>query len=51
MTWAEQDRADHTGRWAVAPDHEPRGGRSGRMIGETDRYAIVEVDEIDDAER
>jgi hypothetical protein len=52
MTWAEQDRADHTaGWWTVSPGHEPQGGRSWRVIEETDRFAVVEVVEMDEAER
>ena len=46
MTWAEQDRADHVdGRWAIHPEHTPRGGRRWSVVEETDRYVIVEVEE------
>jgi hypothetical protein len=46
MTWDEQDRADHAPRrWAIAPGHTPRGGRRWRVVEETDRFVIVEVDE------
>jgi hypothetical protein len=46
MTWEEQDRADHTPRrWAIASGHTPRGGVRWRVIEETDRFVIVEVDE------
>jgi hypothetical protein len=49
MTWAEQDRADHTGgRWSVSPGHEPRGARSWHVIEATNRYVIVEVDGNDE---
>jgi hypothetical protein len=45
MTWEEQDRADHTPRrWAIAPGHTPRGGVHWRVIEETDRFVIVEID-------
>jgi hypothetical protein len=50
MTWDEQDRADHTPkRWAIAPGHTPRGGARWRVIEETDRYVIVEIDESDES--
>jgi hypothetical protein len=46
MTWEEQDRADHAPRrWAVAPRHKPRGGVHWRVIEETGRFVIVEVEE------
>jgi hypothetical protein len=46
MTWLEQDRADHVdGRWAIHPDHTPRGGRRWSVIEKTERFAIVEVEE------
>jgi hypothetical protein len=46
MTWAEQDRADHVDRrWAIHPEHTPRGGRRWSVVEQTDRYVIVEVEE------
>jgi hypothetical protein len=46
MTWDEQDRADHAARrWAIAPGHTPRGGVRWRLIEETERFLIVEIDE------
>jgi hypothetical protein len=46
MTWDEQDRADHAPkRWAIAPGHTPRGGVRWRLIEETERFLIVEIDE------
>jgi hypothetical protein len=46
MTWEEQDRTDHTPRrWAIAPGHKPRGGVRWRLIEETDRFVVVEIDE------
>jgi len=46
MTWAEQDEVDHAdGWWAVRPGHEPQGGRSWRIVQETDRFVVVEVEE------
>ena len=46
MTWAEQDEVDHAdGLWAVRPGHEPQGGRSWRIVQETDRFVVVEVEE------
>ncbi|HVD24735.1 MAG TPA: hypothetical protein VNB86_01955 [Gaiellaceae bacterium] len=47
MSWEEQDAVDHTGHWAVHPDHEPRGARSWRVIRSTDRFVVVEIDEQD----
>ena len=45
MTWDEQDRTDHTPRrWAIAVGHTPRGGVRWRVIEETDRFLIVEID-------
>jgi hypothetical protein len=47
MSWAEQDAVDHTDLrwWVVHPGHEPRGGRSWRIVQETDRFVVVEVEE------
>ena len=47
MTWEEQDRTDHhvPQHWAIAPGHVPRGGVRWRVIEETDRFVIVEIDE------
>jgi hypothetical protein len=46
MTWDEQDRADHVPqRWTIARGHTPRGGARWRVVEETDRFAIVEIDE------
>ena len=46
MTWEEQDEVDHaSGMWAVKPGHEPRGGKSWRVVRETDRFQAVEVEE------
>ena len=47
MSWAEQDEVDQGDLrwWAVAPGHEPRGGRRWRVIRETDRFVVVEVEE------
>jgi hypothetical protein len=46
MTWDEQDRADHAPRrWAIAPGHMSRGGVRWRLIEETERFLIVEIDE------
>jgi hypothetical protein len=48
MTWDEQDRADHMpNRWAIAPGHTPHGGLRSRVIEETDRFVIVEVEEAE----
>ena len=46
MKWDEQDRADHVPRrWTIAPGHIPRGGARWRVVEETDRFVIVEIDE------
>ena len=46
MTWAEQDRTDHTPRrWAIAPSHTPRGVARWRVIEETERFVIIEIGE------
>jgi hypothetical protein len=46
MTWAEQDEVDHADdRWAVSPGHEPQGGQSWRVVEETDRFVVVEIEE------
>jgi hypothetical protein len=46
MTWDEQDRADHVPRrWAIARSHLPRGGVRWRVVEESDRFVIVEIDE------
>jgi len=46
MTWDEQDRADHVPRrWAIARGHLPRGGVRWRVVEESDRFVIVEIDE------
>jgi hypothetical protein len=46
MSWDEQDRADHVLRgWTIARGHIPRGGASWRVVEETDRFVIVEIDE------
>jgi hypothetical protein len=46
MTWAEQDEVDHAdGMWVVLPGHMPQGGRSWRIVQETDRFVVVEVEE------
>jgi hypothetical protein len=46
MTWAEQDEVDHADRWwVVRPAHKPQGGRSWRIVQETDRFVVVEVEE------
>jgi hypothetical protein len=46
MTWAEQDEVDHAdGRWAISPGHEPQGGQSWRVVEETDRFVVVEIQE------
>jgi hypothetical protein len=46
MTWAERDEVDHTdGWWLALPGHEPQGGRSRRSVQETNRVAVVEVEE------
>ena len=46
VTWAEQDEVDHAnGRWVVLPGHEPQGGRSWRIVQETDRFVVVGVEE------
>ena len=48
MTWEEQDRTDHAPeRWAIAPGHTPLGGASWRVIEETERFVIVEIEETD----
>jgi hypothetical protein len=48
MKWDEQDRTDHFHkRWAIAPGHIPRGGASWRVVEETERYVIVEIEEHD----
>ena len=46
MTWDEQDRADHVPRrWAIARGHLPWGGVRWRVVEESDRFVIVEIDE------
>jgi hypothetical protein len=45
MSWEEQDAVDHNDLWALAPGHEPRGARSGRVIRATDRFVAVEISE------
>jgi hypothetical protein len=46
MTWAEQDEVDHADCWwVVRPGHKPQGGRSWRIVQETDRFVVVEVEE------
>ena len=46
ITWAEQDDVDHAdGLWVVSPGHEPRGGRSWRVVRQNDRFMVVEVEE------
>jgi hypothetical protein len=46
MTFEEQDRVDHAvGRWVVFPGHEPRGGRRWRVVEETDRFVVFDVEE------
>ena len=47
ITWAEQDAVDHGAPelWIVAPGHEPRGAPSWRVVRETDRFVVVEVEE------
>ena len=46
ITWAEQDDVDHAdGWWVVSPGHEPRGGRSWRVVRQNDRVMVVEVEE------
>jgi hypothetical protein len=45
MSWAEQDAVDHNDHWVVSPGHEPRGGRSWRVIRATDRFVVVEIEE------
>jgi hypothetical protein len=46
MTWDEQDRADHVPQhWTIARGHIPRGGARWRVVEETDRFVIVEIDE------
>jgi hypothetical protein len=46
MTWDEQDRADHAPqRWAIARGHIPRGAARWRVVEESDRFVIVEIDE------
>jgi hypothetical protein len=46
MTWAEQDKVDHADCWwVVRPGHEPQGGRSWRIVLETARFVVVEVEE------
>ena len=46
MTWEEQDKADHVpDRWTIARGHTPCGAARWRVIEETDRFVIVEIDE------
>jgi hypothetical protein len=46
MTWDEQDRADHVPqRWTIARGHTPHGDARWRVVEETDRFVIVEIDE------
>ncbi len=48
MTWAEQDEVDHAQAqdlWTVLPGHDPQGARSWRIVQETDRFVVVEVEE------
>jgi hypothetical protein len=46
----EEDAVDHSGRnrWILALGHEVRGARSWRVIGETDRFVVVETEEWHD---
>jgi hypothetical protein len=49
ISWAEQDEVDHADTntwWIVSPGHEPQGGRSRRVVRETDRFVVVEVEEM-----
>ena len=49
ISWEEQDEVDHadTNTWWIAnPGHEPQGGRSWRVVRETDRFVVVEVEEM-----
>ncbi len=47
ISWTEQDEVDHGAPelWIVAPRHEPQGARSWRVVHETDRFVVVEVEE------
>jgi hypothetical protein len=45
MLWEEQDAVDHNDHWVVAPGHQPRGGRSWRIVSATDRFAVVAIEE------
>jgi hypothetical protein len=47
ISWAEQDDVDHGAPelWIVAPGHQPQGARSWRVVRETDRFRVVEVQE------
>jgi hypothetical protein len=47
MTWAEQDEVDHGAPllWIISPEHEPQGALSWRVVRETDRYVVVDVEE------
>jgi hypothetical protein len=53
ISWEEQDEVDHADTntwWIVSPEHEPQGARSWRVVRETDRFMVVEVEEADLAE-
>jgi hypothetical protein len=47
LSWAEQDEVDHGAPelWILAPGHEPHGAKSWRIVRETDRFRVVEVQE------
>jgi hypothetical protein len=47
MSWTEQDEVDHGAPelWILAPSHEPQGAKSWRIVRETDRFVVVEVEE------
>jgi hypothetical protein len=50
ISWAEQDEVDHADTnawWIVSPGHEPKGGQSWRVVRETDRFVVVEIEEAD----
>jgi hypothetical protein len=50
ISWKEQDEVDHADTstwWIVSPEHEPQGGRSWRVVRETDRFVVVEVEEME----
>jgi hypothetical protein len=47
MSWAEQDEVDQGAPelWIVAQGHEPQGAERWRVVRESDRFVVVEIEE------